>query len=296
MARLVPILAVLIFLGVTGSAQAASGKLAYAEETFDAPSVPQLRTVDPLGTAPPAAFGAPGACCGVAPAPSWSPDGTRIAFARPTFGTDGSSGLSDLWTVSADLTGPVDLTNTPDVGEREPAFAPAGDRLAFVADGAIQVLDLATGATVQLSPDAALDDEPDWSPDGKRIAFTRDGDVYVMDAMPGAAATRLTSRTTFDASPAWSPDGRRIVWAAGGSRPGIWRMRADGTHQTRLTRALDFHPAWSPDGRRIAFSRPIPDDTLLFPDYLWTMDRAGGHERRVRVGGEPVLGVTPDWG
>jgi hypothetical protein len=294
MSRFVPVLAALLCLCSAQTAQA--GKLAYAEETFDAPSIPQLRVVDPFGAAPPTSFGESNVCCGPGPAPAWSPDSTRIAFARPTFAADGTFGLTDLWTVAPDLTGPVDLTNTPDVAEREPTWSPDGTRLAFVADGAIQVLDLATGTTVQLSPPGALDDEPAWSPAGDRIAFVRDSDIYVMDAVPGADATRLTATTDFDASPDWSPNGHRIAWSAVGARQGIWRMRADGACKARLTRELDFHPTWSPSGRRIAFSRPIPDETLLFPDYLWTMQTSGVHQRRVLVGGEPVLGVTPDWG
>ncbi|MEA2293193.1 MAG: TolB protein [Solirubrobacteraceae bacterium] len=280
-----------------------NGTLAYAEETFDAPSVPQLRTVDPFGTAQPASFGDENACCGGPPAPAWSHDGTRIAFVRPTFGTDGGiTGPADIWTVDADLGTLRQITSTPDVAEGEPSWSPDDRRLAYVAGGAIRVLDLATGASVRLSPDGVQDDEPAWSPAGDRIAFTRsEGStthVYVMDARPGAPATRLTSRTTQNAAPAWSPDARRIAFASfgGPALQGIWVMRSSGRDAHRLTRELDFHPTFSPDGRRIAFSRPVTDPNLLFPDYLWRMTATGAYQRRVLIGGEPVLGLTPDWG
>src|SRR4051794_15843296 len=122
-----PLLLAAVVLAVTPAAASAQ-RLAYAEETFDAPSIPQLRTLEPA-----ASFGAPNACCGVGPAPDWSPDGTRIAFARPAVDEPGPS---DLWTIGAGLTGAVDVTSTPDVDEREPSWSPDGTRLAYVADGA----------------------------------------------------------------------------------------------------------------------------------------------------------------
>jgi Tol biopolymer transport system component len=295
--RFVPLAAVVLSLAGGGVAQAASnGKIAYAEETFDAPDAPQLRTIDPFGPASFSAFGEEGACCGAGPAPSWTRDGKQIAFSRPTFDDQGNFGLSDLWSVDRNLGGVVNLTNTPDVAETEPSWSPDGNRVAFVADGGIWVLNLATGNRARLSPAGSSDDEPAWSPTADKIAFTRDGDIFVMGATPGASAKRLTSRSAFEASPTWSPGGTRIAWAVFGDKPGIYKMRSDGSDQTRLTRAQDFHPTWSPDGSKIAFSRPIPDETLLFPDYLWVMHCDGSGAKHVLAAGKPVLGVTPDWG
>jgi len=109
--------------------------------------------------------------------------------------------------------------------------------------------------------------DPAWSPDGQRIAFTsaRDGnsEIYVMKA-DGSAQTRLTTDPARDFSAAWSPDGTRIAFAS--ARTGahdVYVMNADGSGQTRLTTdpASDFNPAWSPDGAKIAY-----ESTTTFGD------------------------------
>jgi Tol biopolymer transport system component len=260
-------------------AAAGAQRIAYAEETFDAPSIPQLRTLEP-----PAASGTPDACCGTGTAPDWSRDSRRVAFSRPA---GDAPGPADLWTIAGDLTGAVDLTSTPAVDEREPSWSPDGRRIAYVSDGTVFVLDLATGDSLRLGRGG----EPAWSPVDDRLLVVRAGAIVLTRAVPGATATVLSASGS---APEWSPDGRAVAFARYPARRGIWRMRADGSHARRLSRGIDSHPAWSPDGRRIAFSRATPEG--LFPDHLWTMGARGGRERPIRVGGEPVLGVTPDWG
>ena len=59
----------------------------------------------------------------------------------------------------------------------------------------------------------------------------------------------------------WSPDGKRIAYQAPGKPrsdtdyPEIWLMNADGTGRVQLSRnrIRDENPDWSPDGRRLAF-------------------------------------------
>src|SRR3954451_18765240 len=251
--------AVLAVLALAAAPAAASAqRLAYAEETLDAPSIPQLRTLDPS-----AAFGALGACCGTGPAPDWSRDGSRIAFSRPAADEPGPA---DLWTIARGLTGPVALTAPPDVDEREPSWSPDGKRIAYVDDGTVFVLDVATGDSVRLG----RRDEPAWSPVDDRLLVVRDGAIVLTRAVPGATATVLTAS---GAAPEWSPDGKAIAFTRYPARQGVWRMRADGGHARRLTRGIDSHPTWSPDGRRIAFSRATPEG--LFPDHLWTMGARG---------------------
>jgi hypothetical protein len=48
--------------------------------------------------------------------PTWSPDGTRIAFVSDR------SGVNDIWVVNADGTGEMNMTNTPDVPEWVPSW------------------------------------------------------------------------------------------------------------------------------------------------------------------------------
>ncbi len=60
--------------------------------------------------------------------PSWSPDGTRIAFARPL---DVGDFRSDIFTMNPDGGNVVNVTNTPQIDEEGVSWSPEGDRLVF---------------------------------------------------------------------------------------------------------------------------------------------------------------------
>jgi TolB protein len=196
--------------------------------------------------------------------PAWSADGKKIVFQNDA--DDADEFGRDLWVMDANGRNRVNITNTPNVDEWQPAWFPSGKKIAYRAAG-IEVLTLnAKGKatkTTRLTSDAA---DPAVSPNGKRLAFTgyRDGDseIYVMrtDAPegPNNRPVKLTDNATYsDSQPDWSPDGSRIVYssARGGNWEDIFVMRADGSGKKNLTRnpARDQHPVFSPDGRWVAF-------------------------------------------
>ena len=84
------------------------------------------------------------------------------------------------------------------------------------------------------------DRNPAWSPSGDHLAFTRhDGsgsDVWVVDRM-GKDVGRLTDAPGSDAAPVWSADGTKIYFSSdrrtADSEPYV--MDADGTNQRPLT-------------------------------------------------------------
>jgi TolB protein len=137
----------------------------------------------------------------------WSPDGTRIAFARkPDWCSDRGGARpcagshSDIYVMNADGSGKRNLTH-----------------------------------------DALQNAEPVWSPDGRRIAFVsrRDGkaEIYVMNA-DGSGKRNLTRNPAKDVRPSWSPDGRKIAFVSDrDGRPEAHVMNADGSGQRNLTRA-----------------------------------------------------------
>jgi Tol biopolymer transport system component len=176
--------------------------------------------------------------------PRWSPDGTRIAFARERPGAMGifaipsaggseetiavvgdpalvANGRDNIWqTWTADGKGLV-------VVDREHPGDPA----------ALFLLSLETKARRRLTrPPAGTtgDVAAAASPDGRWVAVVRqaagfDGDLYVIPA-GGGEARRLTFDDLAINGIAWTPDSREIVFASSrlSARKTLWRVEASG--------------------------------------------------------------------
>lgn len=154
-------------------------------------------------------------------APSWSPDGTRIAYT----GTDSVTGEVDVFVLDVATGAVAPLTATPGgTYEFEPRWSPDGTKLAF-----------------------------------GRGTFRSDS-IWVMNA-DGSGQTELFANPGWEARyPSWSPDGSRIVFELQDPDPfgavHLEVMNADGTKPAALTAGTrDSYPAWSPDGTQVAFTR-----------------------------------------
>jgi hypothetical protein len=100
-------------------------------------------------------------------APTWSPDGTQIAFVR---GDIPSGGPGELWAMDPDGSNTHLLLADPLADF--PSWSPDGTRIAFEAgdfpEVRVAVLDVATGAVNDLGAGF----HPIWSPDGSRLAIS----------------------------------------------------------------------------------------------------------------------------
>jgi len=240
--------------------------------------------------------------------PTWSPDGTQIAFASEfvtgeiqdviVLGENGServvqeiTGDRDILIVDPDGSDRIRLTDNQ-ISDEQPTWSPDGTQLAFVSDrtGDVEIFTMnSDGESVhQLTASPGADWEPAWSPDGSRIAFTsnRTGDweVYVTNT-DGTDITQLTVDPGSDRGPAWSPNGDQIAFSS--DRTGdleIFVADAAGTEFRQLTDSpgTDFEPVWSSDGRRIAFASARTGRMEVH-----VMDADGGSVERLGVVGIP---------
>jgi Tol biopolymer transport system component len=192
-------------------------------------------------------------------APSWSPDGSKIAFVSDR------SGNADVWVIDSNGGNPVNLTDD-EAKDHSPAWSPDGQWIAFASlrDSLYWELYVmaADGTDVQRLTwwEDASDLSPSWSPDGTRLAFAskRDGnwEIYTMDR-DGSNLVRLTDHPADDTNPAWSPDGSRIAFES--LREGyaeIYVVAVIGGEAINVSNApfsSEHGPTWSPDGGRIAF-------------------------------------------
>ncbi|HEY6211769.1 MAG TPA: hypothetical protein VIW45_05760 [Vicinamibacterales bacterium] len=164
--------------------------------------------------------------------PTWSPDGSRIAFSAL------KGGLTDLFAIDLGSGGVRPLTSDA-YSDLQPSWSPDGSRLVFATDRfssslsallfgrhQLATLELATGAIRPLvgassSPDAKNID-PHWSADGSRVYFVSDrsgtSNLYRLDVASGALARMTDVATGVSGITALSP---ATSIGAGGSRAAV---------------------------------------------------------------------------
>lgn len=209
--------------------------------------------------------------------PSWSPDGSQLAFIQgydPT--VSGYAGITGC---------------SPE----------------------ICVIEVASGKETNLTRGLGGTD-PAWSPDGTRVAFSslRDGnyEIYTTD-LKGEQIQRLTHTEWAEAEPSWSPDGRRIAYVAhliqanndcgfmptGGVGGGdtaeatssVYLMNADGSNQTGLAGTTGTTElSWSPSGAWLALALSVNRDSQIY-----VADVSG--RSLIKLTSDPMPKSSPSW-
>ncbi len=230
---------------------------------------------------------------------AWSPRTASIAFGSRLVRND-----TEIFSTWSDGSHPRQLTDNC-VDDRDPAWSPRGDELAFAratsTGSDLYVIGANGSSERKVGTSPTSDRHPTWSPSGDRLAFARkiesSWQLFTTRAA-GGDLRQITATSGSNTTPVWSPLRDEIVFATtrddttnGTSQ--VYTTQPDGDQRRVTTEqygAID--PDWSPDGSSIVFAQQRQSATGL------ASIRVDGTERRQLISWSlftPWLYLSPDW-
>ncbi len=260
---------------------------------------------------------------GVVSGPSWSPDGTRLAFAltKVTVRSDAPdySGAKILYTrterqasvpavVAATGGSPTLFAPSPN-WEAVPTWLDKARLLVqrVSADNKVReigVIEAATGHTRVLVREedpkfwSVIAGAPVPSPDGRQVAFVSDRDgwdhLYVVP-VEGGAVRQITQGRFEVRNIGWSPDGTRIAFDKNlDGKPGVRHVAvatltaaSPAIADVTSGRGTNTAPVWAPDGKRVAYQHTDPETSA----ELYVSEAGGGSPIAARLTSSMPPGV-----
>lgn len=194
-------------------------------------------------------------------APTWSPDGGRIAYLSFSF----TYKATTITILPLNGTTPTVLHPQPPPDPTGLAWSPDGTRFAYGVRGDLYVINADGTHLHQVAHTTTSVQSPSWSPDSAWIAFAAvDQRPFYLDIEVVRADG--TQRTTLspgfggfnNSAPVWSPNGDQIAFSTAG---GLALMQRDGSNPRIILSSFApviTEPSWSPNGARIAFTEGTP--------------------------------------
>ncbi len=233
--------------------------------------------------------------------PSFSPDGTQVAFSWNGPAQDNY----DIYVQVVGSGSPLRLTTDP-ANDLRPVWSPDGRQIAFIratdTTAAIYVVPPLGGRERRLMESARLDvTSLAWGPKGQSLLFAESrpgvGALGLYQVFLGSGEKKpLTSPATTmnagDVFPALSPDGETVAFARGTrARREIYLVPLGGGEPRELTSqgGIASSMTWTPDGREIVYS--------WSPIWRGPGTESGALLRRIAAGGgEPRPLAAPEQG
>jgi Tol biopolymer transport system component len=263
---------------------------------------------------------------GIVRGPTWSPDGTMIAFIYDPKPTQANDRKICVTPVKESLSGSI---NSLEIElPLEPNFISAGwtsqNTIGLLLGNpnfdAIYTVPSAGGRASQVSPAGLSINHPKWSPEGKRIFFRGYG-IFSIPSDGGSVATVLANReelyeATSGGGNDVSPDGKKLVFSGARimGRSGdkdrhvevnIYTILVEGGQPTQIT-AFPWDPknpwagqarfpCWSPDGKRIAFIRDHINEKGNHVIDIFAVPSTGGEPRQITSESHRTAWAGIDW-
>ena len=218
--------------------------------------------------------------------PSWSPDGTQIAFLSDRCGN------KQVFLLPSDGGEAQQLTDLKQGVDGPPVWSPDGEMIAFTASANTEPRDPTAPYRVTRFI---------YRFDGVGYVDDNVQDIYVQSVHAGDAK-QLTADAHMDRTLRWSPDGREILYLASfdPDRSDLFSAKLrvvslDGVIDEVLGLDWGFikNAGWMPDSKRIMVVASRGGQPMATKDDLWIVDRGGGGAEN-RSEGLPY-GVEVQW-